>query len=200
MNGTQRPKRGRPKTLDADKALDVAMQAYWQSDPADVSLNAVCRLAGVSKPALYRQFGGEDGFTRAVLDRYADKVLSEVFGILSRAAPLRETLDALIDFASRDAKMQTGCVFYKMRAGKHRLGPKTLERVRELDAAAVDAHAQYLETRRAAGDWSASPSATVAARYIVEQVGLALTQRAAGEDVALVEKTLTLAFSVFDRP
>jgi hypothetical protein len=37
--------RGRPRTMDAEKVLDVAMTAYWQSDPADVSLNAICQMA-----------------------------------------------------------------------------------------------------------------------------------------------------------
>jgi AcrR family transcriptional regulator len=52
------------------------------SDPADVSVNAICQMAGISKPSLYREFGSEDGLTRAVLDRYAEQVLSEMFAIL----------------------------------------------------------------------------------------------------------------------
>ncbi|MEM9757417.1 MAG: TetR/AcrR family transcriptional regulator, partial [Pseudomonadota bacterium] len=74
MNDGEKPQRGRPKTLDVDKTLDIAMGAYWRSDPADVSLNTICQMAGVSKPALYRQFGNEDGLMRAVLDRYAAQV------------------------------------------------------------------------------------------------------------------------------
>jgi AcrR family transcriptional regulator len=58
------------------------MTAYWQSDPADVSVNAICQMAGISKPSLYREFGSEDGLTRAVLDSYAERVLSDVFAIL----------------------------------------------------------------------------------------------------------------------
>jgi TetR/AcrR family transcriptional regulator, copper-responsive repressor len=37
-----KPTRGRPKTMNAEQVLDVAMTAYWQSDPADVSVNAIC--------------------------------------------------------------------------------------------------------------------------------------------------------------
>jgi AcrR family transcriptional regulator len=109
--------------MNAEQVLDIAMTAYWQSDPADVSVNAICQMAGISKPSLYRAFGSEDGLSRAVLDRYAEQVLSEMFVILHGGMGLRETLDALIDFASDDPRMETGCLFYKMRAGKHRLGP-----------------------------------------------------------------------------
>lgn len=172
------------------------MQAYWREDPADVSLNAVCELAGVSKPALYRHFGSEDGLMRAVLERYADQVLSEIFEILQRPTSLEATLDALIYFASEDVKMETGCVFYKMRAGKHRLGPMTRACVEEIDAGAVAAFAAFLEERSAAGDWARGLPVAQAARYLVEQMGLALTQRASGTDSVQVRATMEMAMSV----
>ncbi|MEM1428988.1 MAG: TetR/AcrR family transcriptional regulator [Pseudomonadota bacterium] len=195
-----KPKRGRPKTFDRDRTLDIAMTAYWEADPADVSLNALCQRAAVSKPALYREFGGEDGLMRAALDRYAETVLSDVFVVLSKNAPLEETLDALTAFASEDPKMERGCLFYKMRAGKHRLGPETRRRVEEIDAAAVHAFTAYLEGRRAAGDWAGDISAALAARFLVEQIGLALTQRAAGEDPGQIRDTLVLALAALRRP
>lgn len=196
MNDPKKPSRGRPSTLDADKTLDIAMQAYWRSDPADISINAICALAGVSKPALYRQFGNEDGLMRAVLDRYAQTVLSDIFAILGRNDPLNATLDALIQFASQDVKMETGCVFFKMRAGKHRLGPKTLAGVNDIDAGAVSAFTAYLTSRRTAGDWTGAQSPATAARYLVEQIGLALTQRAGGESPDQVRDTMAMALGV----
>ncbi|MGJ3264304.1 MAG: TetR/AcrR family transcriptional regulator, partial [Salinarimonas sp.] len=105
--------------------LDVAVTAYWKGDPADVSVNAICQMAGISKPSLYREFGSEDGLKRAALDTYAERVLADIFAILHGGEGLRETLDALIAFASADPRMETGCLFYKMRAGRHRPGPGT---------------------------------------------------------------------------
>ena len=195
-----KPKRGRPRTMDADKVLDVAMTAYWQGDPADVSVNAICQMAGISKPSLYREFGSEDGLTRAVLDSYAERVLSEIFLLLQGGKGLRETLDALIDFASDDPRMETGCLFYKMRAGKHRLGPETRARVEEIDATAQAAYAAFLGSRRDAGDWPGALSVGAGAKYLGEQVALAITQRASGEDPARIREMLTLALSVFTRP
>jgi AcrR family transcriptional regulator len=195
-----KPARGRPRTMNADKVRDVAMTAYWQSDPADVSVNAICQMAGVSKPSLYRAFGSEDGLTRAVLDSYAERVLSAVFAILQGGGGLRETLDALVDFASADPRMETGCLFYKMRAGKHRLGPETRARVEEIDAAAQAAYAAFLQAARDAGDWPDGLSVEAGATYLGEQLALAITQRASGEDPARIREMLTLALSVFTRP
>ena len=195
----EKPRRGRPQKLDKDRTLDVAVDAYWAADPSDVSVNAICQKAGVSKPSLYREFGSEDGLMRAALDRYAETVLPQIFAILTGEVPLRDTLDALITYASRDPTMETGCLFTKMRAGKHRLGPLTRERIEEIDAAAVAAYRSVLEARREAGDRTGDLPIDVTARYISEQIGLALTQRAAGENPEQVRATLSMALSVLTR-
>lgn len=173
------------------------MTAYWHDDPSDVSLNSICRLAHVSKPSLYREFGSEDGLTRATLDRYAAEVLSDVLAILQAGDGLRATLDALIDFACDDPRMATGCLFYKMRSGKHRLGPQTRARVDELNAGARFAYETFLQRCRDAGEWPAGRSVQAGARYLSEQIGLAITQRASGEDTSDVRDMLTSALSIF---
>ncbi len=191
--------RGRPRTMNAEKVLDVAMTAYWQSDPADVSVNAICQMAGISKPSLYREFASEDGLKRAVLDSYAERVLSDVFTIVNGGHGLQGTLAALVDFAAADRRMETGCLFYKMRAGKHRLGPTTLARVEEIDAAAQSAYAAFLQAARDAGELPDALSVEAGATYLGEQLALAITQRASGEDPARIREMLTLALSVFTR-
>ncbi len=173
------------------------MTAYWHGDPSDVSLNSICALASVSKPSLYREFGSEDGLTLATLDRYAQRVLSDVLAILFAGHGLRATLDALIDFACNDPRMETGCLFYKMRSGKHRLGPQTRARIDELAAGAQGAYEAFLQRCRDAGEWPAGRSVPAGARYLSEQVALAITQRASGEDVGDVRETLAMALSVF---
>lgn len=192
-------KRGRPRTVDPERILDVATEAYWTRDPADVSVNAICRLAGVSKPSLYREFGSEDGLTRATLDRYAKRVLADVFAVLQAGRGLEWTLDELVEFACDDPRMETGCVFYKMRNGKHRLGPQTRALVDELDVAARTAYAAFLRARREAGEWAGGATDEAGGRYLSEQIGLAIVQRASGEDRRDVRDSLLLALSVFTR-
>jgi len=174
------------------------MTEYWLGDPADVSLNSICVRAGVSKPSLYREFGSEDGLARSALDRYAEQVLSRVLGILQADIGLRATLDALVEFACDDPRMETGCLFYKMRAGKRHWGPLTRARVDELDAGARGAYARFLEHCRDAGEWPAERSVQVGARYLLEQMGLAIAQRASGENVRDVRETMRLALSVIE--
>ena len=192
-----KPTRGRPRTMNNDDLLNLAMEAYWQGDPADVSVNAITQMAGVSKPSLYREFGSEDGLKLAVLDRYAEVVLSDLLAILHSGKGLHETLDALIDFASDDPRMETGCLFYKMRAGKRRLGPLTRTRVEEIDAAGQSAYAVFLQSARDAGEEIGGLPIPTGSRYLGEQIALAITQRASGEDKVRIREMLSLALSVF---
>ena len=195
-----RPVRGRPRTMNVEKLLDVATKAYWHGDPADVSVNAICQMAGASKPSVYREFGSEDGLTRAVLDSYAERVLSAVFAILQGRNGLQDTLNALIDFAAADPRMETGCLFYKMRAGRHRLGPETRARVEEIAATAQAAYREFLQSCCDAGECPDGLSVEVGATYLGEQFALAITQRASGEDPARIREMMALALSVFTRP
>ena len=184
--------------MDIARVRDCAMSANWQSDPADVSVSAICQLAGLSKPSLYGAFASEHGLTRAVLDSHAERVPSAVFDILHGGQGLQATLAALIDFPNDDPRMGTGCLFYKMRADRHRLGPRTRARVEEIDAAAQAAYA-FLQSCRDAVEWPGGLAVEAGATSHGEQIARAITHRASGEDPARIREMLTLALSVFTR-
>jgi hypothetical protein len=86
-----------------------------------------------------------------------------------------------------------------MRAGKHRLGPETRARVEEIDAAAQAAYAAFLQAARNSGEWPEGLSVEAGAKYLGEQIALAITMRASGEDPARVREMMTLALSVFTK-
>jgi AcrR family transcriptional regulator len=183
--------------MSAEKVLEVAIEAYWQNDLADVSVNSICRAAQVSKPSVYREFGNEDGLTHAALESYAEHLLSDLSKILQTGQGMNETLDALIDFIITDARLEIGCLFHKMRAGKNSLGPKTHELVEELNRAAQGNFQTFFQDRRSTGDWYGAVSIDVAAKYLGEQIALALGQRASGENATTIREILSLALSVF---
>ncbi len=186
--------RGRPKTMSNEKLLTIAMESYWHNDPADVSLNAICQMAGVSKPSVYREFGNEDGLNLATLDHYAELVLARIFNILQNDLPFSEVLQALVAFASNDPQMQTGCLFNKMRAGQHRLGPLTRARVMELDALSQSAFEEFFKTARSRGEWNGQIPIERAATYIKEQLAFAISQRALGLPTKEIRNMMKLAF------
>ncbi|MFT6445878.1 MULTISPECIES: hypothetical protein [Sulfitobacter] len=104
---------------------------------------------------------------------------------------MQETLAGLIDFAAADPRMDTGCLFYKMRAGKHQLGPEALARVKEIDAAGQTAYVELLQGGPDAGELPDALSVQVGAMYLDEQLALAITQRVSGEDPDCIYEMMT---------
>lgn len=193
----QKKGRGRPKTLNKADVLDVAVAAYWAEGPARVSLNSICQRAGVSKPSVYREFGNEDGLTCAALESYAERVLAEVLEILASADPLAAKIARVAHLVAQDAQHEHGCLFVKMRTAPAELGAKTQALVAAMERMAVAAYAQALEQARQAGEWARDLPTELVARYVYEQMALALEMRARGQDP---KDILALALSVLDLP
>ena len=110
---------------------------------------------------------------------------------------MNDLLYTLIDFTTADARLETSCLFHKVHAGRHRLGLQTSQLVEEMDRAAQTAYQTFLQDRRGAGDWYGAVSIDVAAKFLGEQIALALAQPAAEENAANIRKMLSLVLSVF---
>ncbi len=121
--------RGRPRTLDRERVLAAAMLNYWQDEPGAVGVNEMCRRLGVSKPGLYREFGGEDGLMVAVLDHYWETVIQPSFQPLTTERPFAEVLRGVLLWLTEERGMPAGCLFAKMRTASAQLGPATSARV-----------------------------------------------------------------------
>lgn len=79
--------RGRPKKLQREHVISVAMESYWANGPTSVSVNEICKRAEVSKPGLYREFGNEDGLQQSVLHSYCEMALKPLYDVLRIEQP-----------------------------------------------------------------------------------------------------------------
>lgn len=194
-----KPSRGRPKTLDRNHVLDVAMHSYWNEDISKLSLNEICRRSGVSKPGIYREFSNEDGLMKAVLIKYQEEVLNPVQQMLNSDTPFREMLDTLVSFAistSCNHESPMGCLFIKMRESRMQLGEETREQVDFLEKQGLATFKKWLERSKAKGEISLDMSPEFIATYIDAQLSNASSQLAHGKDPSTVKKILLVAFSV----
>lgn len=187
---------GRPISRNREHVLETTMNAYWQDDRAAVSVNAVCALAGVSKPSRYREFGSEDGLSAAVLERYGQTVLASLAELLSSPQTYSAKLDALISFSSDDPRMEVGCLFVKMRATRSRFGPQTQALLAAMESRFQEHYARFFTEAAERGEWRDGIATELAASYLQEQLGLAVSQRAAGKSPSSVRAFLELAMSV----
>ena len=201
MTGNQtRRARGRPQTFDRVRALDVAVDAYMRDGIEAVSINGICRRAKVSKPGLYREFGAEDQFLAAALAHYHETVLAPGMAILAADRPFRETLDALIDFATSEetADAPAGCLLATMRTQRGELGPAAAERVEQLGAEVVQAFAAWLDRCERKGEIQLPAPLETVATYVDAQVTLMANRMSEGHDRQLVRSHAYLAFSILN--
>ncbi len=85
--------RGRPPLTNREALLDAAEIAIRRGGP-EVSLEAIARQAGVSKPILYAHVGGRSEFVRALMDRLASRIQTAALRALASRPPGREAVAA----------------------------------------------------------------------------------------------------------
>lgn len=174
------------------------MDAYWSEGPDALSLNEICRRAGVSKPGLYRAFEGEDKLLDAALERYADVVLAPNFAAVNPDAPLFDTLEAIVaSFTDVDRAGPPGCLLARLQQSD-RLGPMVAVRVEALRQQARESYAALIESAKARGEVAEKIPTGVAAAMIDIQCNAVLERMATGEDPELLRAQAMLAFSIFD--
>ena len=149
-NKTSTPKtgRGRPKTLNNEKTIDIAMQEYWLDENNNISLNEICRRAKISKPGLYREFGDEDGLIEAVLLKYEKDKLSKLLNLFQSQKDFEKILDELIFFLTAirsDANSPKGCLLVKLKDSKIKVGPKSQKQIASMIEQSMRTYANCID-------------------------------------------------------
>lgn len=192
--------RGRPKTLNRNQVVDVAMQAYWVEGISGISLNEICRRCEVSKPGLYREFGNEEGLLQAVILAYQEQVLTTVLQMLHDEKPFQQTLADLVRFVTPQhdsEQVHKGCLLVKMRDHRMQLSDATRTRIDQAHQQVLNAYEEWVERAKNNCEFTAELAPHLAAIYIDAQLSNALTQIGRGDDPATVRDILNLSFSIF---
>ena len=66
----------RPRVLDIDKAIEVAMASFWRNGYEQTSVADLTQAMGITPPSFYFAFGSKDGLFLRVLERYLTTRLS----------------------------------------------------------------------------------------------------------------------------
>lgn len=187
-------KRGRPKTFDRQRTIELAMMKYWQDGFDALSLNEMCTYTEVSKPGLYREFGGEDGFLATVLQHYYDQIMKSYFAMLNEDRPFKETLNRLIESITTSHDTPQGCLFVKMRTSSKRFGPLTTTRIEEMKEALRSSYKKMYLRALDRNEVQTEIDIELAAYFIDIQIMTLLNLMASGEPIERIKNQTLLAF------
>ena len=146
--------RGRPKLLNRERILSIAMEQYWRHGPTQVSINDICDLSGSSKPGVYREFGSDDRLKAATLLAYKAIAIDPLLARLNGMQPIARTLNSIIDFIMQDRQLQNvpvGCLFALMKAQRHCFGPKTQQCLEDVRTEFLSSFATWIDVSKTAG-------------------------------------------------
>ena len=188
---------GRPKTLDKSHALATALEGYWREGVYGMSVNEVCRRACISKPGLYREFGGEDGLLTAVLDLYDKTVLSLFRDLLEANVGFEKSMHIFTTRFFGQTGHPPGCLLAELRLAYPDLGESTQAKVQSTVTKYRGMLRQWLQNCQASGEVDAHADLDFAAQYIDSQLFLAATQAQRGDSTDEIAKRLMTSRRVF---
>lgn len=193
MSSDTKPTRGRPKKLNREQVIQFAIKTYWVEGLFALSFNELCQQANVSKPAMYREFGSEDGLMDAVLDYYLASHMSLMLAGLKHKPPFALVMAGAIDHLTSDRDVPNGCMFARMRASTGRLGPLTITKIKKLEQVQRLAYQNWFEAGLKKGEVNDALEPEFAARFIDTQFSTLLMLMSDGADPAFVNAQSKLA-------
>src|SRR5687767_8848593 len=84
-----------PRTYDADRAMDRALDLFWERGYEAVSVEDLVRVTGMNRFGLYHRWGDKRGLLLACLARYAALMLEGPLASLTHPAAGRAEIEAL---------------------------------------------------------------------------------------------------------
>lgn len=161
---------GRPLSFDPERALDRALDLFWERGYGATSLQELTRAMGLSKSSFYQTFGSKHRLMQQCIARYRARTEARLEESLERASSARAfieaTLSSVLEEVGGDGRAR-GCLVVscanEMAARDRRIGRLTgaaLEGFRRVFARAV-------ERGRREGDVSGDADPRVLSAYLV---------------------------------
>lgn len=133
---------GRHKEFDQEKAVDQALELFWEKGYDCTSIQDLCDHLGIHRGSLYDTFGDKHGLFLACLDRFSEQADENYYYILKedRDSPkeqLERFFSKVIDVSMNNAARGRGCLMTNTTLGPVAYVPNVASR--------VEAHALHSE-------------------------------------------------------
>ena len=99
----------RPTKYDLEKALDNAMELFWQRGYDSVSMADLVEFTGLSRSSMYSLFKDKEGLFKKSLENYNTKKAGKFLDVL-KSAKGKKGIENLFDFMKFNENFR-GCLF-----------------------------------------------------------------------------------------
>ena len=110
-SAVERAALGRPRGFDAEAALRIAVDVFWQNGYEATSLDALSRAMGLSRSSFYACFGSKHALLMAAVQRYADDRYASLTERVATCADPREATRAMLAVIADVDGGTRGCLF-----------------------------------------------------------------------------------------
>ena len=173
---------GRPRTFDADKALDRALAVFWRNGYEGASLPNLTKAMGINRPSLYAAFGNKEALFRKALERYERGPASYAYKALKQPTA-REVVEALLTgVVALLTKPQNpgGCLMVQGALACGENAKRVRQELASLRAAGVAAIRRRFQRAIDEGDLPARADAAALARFVATVIHGMAVQAASG--------------------
>jgi TetR/AcrR family transcriptional regulator, transcriptional repressor for nem operon len=163
-------RRGRPRSFDAEIAVERAMGVFWSRGYGATALPDLLRATRLSRGSLYAAFGDKHGLFLLALDRYISDALTRMDRELDpRRSPIEGLRDFLAGYVDRvsGANGRRGCLLVATAMEMGGRDPEVDRRIGNFFKAMESRLVVALSRAQAAGQLIGGVDPATAARLLV---------------------------------
>lgn len=202
MENLEKPRGGRPRAFDPDKALEAAMRLFWEHGYEATSLAMLREAMGLTPPQIYNAFTDKETLFRMALVRYHQTEIAFASEALSAPVSTHEAIRRLLLGAAESYTAPGkpgGCLFISGALAASPQAQAIADELKTYRKASEAGIAARLVRGQAAGDLAVGVSAEGAAKYLMSVMhGMSIQARdgASAEELRVLARTALAAWSI----
>ncbi|MFO1107498.1 MAG: TetR/AcrR family transcriptional regulator [Amaricoccus sp.] len=101
---------GRPRSFDADRAVDAGIDLFRRQGFEATSLEGLTEAMGISRSSFYAAFGSKHGVLLAALERYSRQRLATLEDLAAQSDGVAPLLSAIAGLADSHGCLMVNCI------------------------------------------------------------------------------------------
>lgn len=207
---------GRPKLLDRDNIINIALNQYWIYGIDNVTISSIASLANISRPGIYKEFIDEDGLKYEVLKKYTCMLKEFVIPQYNSAKDIKtiyyhlhstigfntdkKYFEGISQLKSILPKEVDGCFYENVKLKKHTLDNKTKREVDDFEKFRKNIFLKYLKELQETGQIISSLNIDEIYEFISAQLSLSQSLSLNGMNKEKIKIIINKALSAIVTP